>query len=28
MARVRDSLARTSLPLHTGMNIGCIAVKE
>lgn len=28
MARVRETLARTSLPLHTGMNIGCIAVKE
>ncbi len=28
MARLRGALSQTSLPLHTGMNIGCIAVKE
>jgi len=28
LVRARRALANTSLPLHTGMNIGCIAVKE
>ena len=28
LARVRRGLAGTAIPLHTGMNIGCIAVKE
>jgi SAM-dependent methyltransferase len=28
LARLRQRLATTALPLHTGMNIGCIARKE
>jgi hypothetical protein len=27
LARARDGLARTPLPLYTGMNIGCLARK-
>ena len=28
MARIRASLQRTQLPLHTGMSIGCIGQKN